>query len=112
MQPSYQTWAISIFTVAWQLATIPPPSPSSYKILGSRIAIILFHAPQHMMDETDDVADSSGSGSSRTYVRDAKAMATTPADMKEYPNSYVFIFDMPDLKSGDIKVQVEDDNML
>ncbi|CAA3026342.1 Hypothetical predicted protein [Olea europaea subsp. europaea] len=39
-------------------------------------------------------------------------MAATPADIKEYPNSYVFIVDMPGLKSNDIKVQVEDDNVL
>ncbi|KAM0036463.1 17.9 kDa class II heat shock protein [Helianthus debilis subsp. tardiflorus] len=39
-------------------------------------------------------------------------MAATPADVKEYPNSYVFIVGMPGLKSGDIKVQVEDDNVL
>ncbi|XP_019242072.1 PREDICTED: 17.3 kDa class II heat shock protein-like, partial [Nicotiana attenuata] len=32
-------------------------------------------------------------------------MAATPADVKEYPNSYVFVVDMPGLKSGDIKVQ-------
>ncbi|KAG6608358.1 17.9 kDa class II heat shock protein, partial [Cucurbita argyrosperma subsp. sororia] len=39
-------------------------------------------------------------------------MAATPADIKEYPNSYVFVVDMPGLKVGDIKVQVEDDNVL
>ncbi|PWA59927.1 cytosolic class II low molecular weight heat shock protein [Artemisia annua] len=39
-------------------------------------------------------------------------MAATPADVKEYPNAYVFIVDMPGLKSGGIKVQVEDDNVL
>jgi HSP20 family protein len=39
-------------------------------------------------------------------------MASTPADVKEYPNSYAFVIDMPGLKSGDIKVQVEDDNVL
>ncbi|CAI0439006.1 unnamed protein product [Linum tenue] len=39
-------------------------------------------------------------------------MAATPADVKEYPNSYAFVIDMPGLKSGDIKVQVEDDNVL
>ncbi|PKI69006.1 hypothetical protein CRG98_010584 [Punica granatum] len=39
-------------------------------------------------------------------------MASTPADVKEYPNSYEFVIDMPGLKSGDIKVQVEDDNVL
>ncbi|KAK1298728.1 hypothetical protein QJS10_CPB14g01390 [Acorus calamus] len=39
-------------------------------------------------------------------------MAATPADVKEYPNSYVFVVDMPGVKSGDIKVQVEGDNVL
>ncbi|KAK4277316.1 hypothetical protein QN277_015331 [Acacia crassicarpa] len=72
----------------------------------------LFSTLQQMMDLTEDGADKSVNGPSRTYVRDAKAMATTPADIKEFPNSYDFIVDMPGLKSGDIKVQVEDDNVL
>ncbi|XP_043707634.1 17.3 kDa class II heat shock protein-like [Telopea speciosissima] len=66
---------------------------------------------QHMLDGSDE-ADKSFNAPTRTYVRDAKAMASTPADIKEYPNSYVFIIDMPGLKSGDIKVLVEDDNVL
>nr|5DS1_A Chain A, 17.1 kDa class II heat shock protein [Pisum sativum]5DS1_B Chain B, 17.1 kDa class II heat shock protein [Pisum sativum]5DS1_C Chain C, 17.1 kDa class II heat shock protein [Pisum sativum] len=37
---------------------------------------------------------------------------STPADVKEHPNSYVFMVDMPGVKSGDIKVQVEDENVL
>ena len=49
---------------------------------------------------------------SRRYFLDAKAMAATPADIKEYPNSYVFVVDMPGLKSSDVKVLVEDDNVL
>ncbi|KAK7851253.1 17.3 kDa class II heat shock protein [Quercus suber] len=68
---------------------------------------------QQMMELSDDKSSSASlNGPSRTYVRDAKAMASTPADVKEYPNSYVFVVDMPGLKSGDIKVQVEDDNVL
>ncbi|GAB4849110.1 hypothetical protein Ancab_003918 [Ancistrocladus abbreviatus] len=47
-----------------------------------------------------------------TYFQGANLMAATPMDIKEYPNSYVFIIDMSGLKPGDIKVQVEDDNML
>ncbi|KAI9191854.1 hypothetical protein LWI28_014552 [Acer negundo] len=39
-------------------------------------------------------------------------MAATPADVKEYPNEYMFIIDVPGLKSGQLKVQVEDDNTL
>ncbi|CAN6453530.1 unnamed protein product [Victoria cruziana] len=48
----------------------------------------------------------------RSYVRDTKAMASTPADVKEYPSTYLFVLDMPGLKSGEIKVQVEEGNVL
>ncbi|XP_031500573.1 17.1 kDa class II heat shock protein-like [Nymphaea colorata] len=48
----------------------------------------------------------------RSYVRDTKAMASTPADIKEYPSSYVFVLDMPGLKSGEINVQIEEGNVL
>ncbi|KAF3945620.1 hypothetical protein CMV_028024, partial [Castanea mollissima] len=66
-----------------------------------------------MMELSDDKSSSASLNSpSRTYVRDPKAMAATPTDVKEYPNSYMFVVDMPRLKSGDIKVQVEDDNVL
>lgn len=71
----------------------------------------LLQTIQHMMDMTED-GEKSINGPSRTYVRDAKAMAATPADVTEHPKSYVFIVDMPGLKSGDIKVQVESDNVL
>ncbi|GAU17646.1 hypothetical protein TSUD_07070 [Trifolium subterraneum] len=67
-----------------------------------------------LMDLSDDTSSDKASHNAptRCYVRDAKAMAATPADVKEHPNSYVFVIDMPGLKSGDIKVQVEDDNVL
>ncbi|KAK8523307.1 hypothetical protein V6N13_113257 [Hibiscus sabdariffa] len=66
-----------------------------------------------MMDlHEDNDGGRSPNAASRIYVRDAKAMAATPADIKEDPKSYVFVIDMPGLKSGDIKVQVEDDNVL
>lgn len=71
----------------------------------------LFQTLQHVLDAVED-SDKAANAPTRTYVRDAKAMAATPADVKEYPNSYVFVVDMPGLKSGDIKVQVEDDNVL
>ncbi|KAL2235991.1 17.3 kDa class II heat shock protein [Sesamum indicum] len=70
----------------------------------------LLHTGLHDMLESD--AHKSAGAPTRTYVRDAKAMAATPADVKEYPNSYVFVVDMPGLKPGDIKVQVEDENVL
>ncbi|KAG4906299.1 hypothetical protein AAZX31_20G014600 [Glycine max] len=70
-----------------------------------------FNTLHRIMDLTED-AEKNLNAPTRTYVRDAKAMAATPADVKEYPNSYVFVIDMPGLKSGDIKVQVEDDNVL
>ncbi|XP_071729725.1 17.9 kDa class II heat shock protein-like [Rutidosis leptorrhynchoides] len=76
----------------------------------------LLHNLHHILEAADDSNKSNNAnnnaGPTRAYVRDARAMAATPADVKEYPNSYVFIIDMPGLKSGDIKVQVEDDNVL
>lgn len=72
----------------------------------------LFHTIHHMLDSDDTDNSKTASGPTRSYVRDARAMAATPADVKEYPSSYVFVIDMPGLKSGDIKVQVEEDNVL
>ncbi|KAK1428145.1 hypothetical protein QVD17_16973 [Tagetes erecta] len=72
----------------------------------------LHHILEAAADENPTGNKSNNSGPTRAYVRDATAMAATPADVKEYPNSYVFIIDMPGLKSGDIKVQVEDENVL
>nr|AAC36312.1 cytosolic class II small heat shock protein HCT2 [Solanum lycopersicum] len=69
----------------------------------------LFHTLQHMMEAA---GEDSVNAPPKKYVRDAKAMAATPVDVKEYPDSYVFVVDMPGLKSGDIKVQVEEDNVL
>ncbi|CAH9083201.1 unnamed protein product [Cuscuta epithymum] len=72
----------------------------------------LLHPLHHILDSAADDKSSNSSAPSQTFVLDAKAMAATPADVKEYPNSYVFIIDMPGLKSGDIKVQIENDNVL
>ncbi|XP_077250079.1 17.3 kDa class II heat shock protein-like [Tasmannia lanceolata] len=71
----------------------------------------MLSALHHMLNIPEEV-DKGFNPATHTYVRDAKAMASTPADVKEYPKSYVFIIDMPGLKSGDIKVQVEEDNVL
>ncbi|VFQ89081.1 unnamed protein product [Cuscuta campestris] len=73
----------------------------------------LINAFHHMIDHAAaDDKSSNTSAPSKKYVLDAKAMAATPADVKEYPNAYVFIIDMPGLKSGDIKVQIEEENVL
>jgi HSP20 family protein len=74
----------------------------------------VLHALHQIIDLSDDTSSEKASHNAptRSYVRDAKAMAATLADVKEYPNSYSFVIDMPGLKSGDIKVQVEDDNVL
>ncbi|CAM6011829.1 unnamed protein product [Sphagnum compactum] len=39
-------------------------------------------------------------------------MASTAVDVKELPAAYVFVADMPGLTHADIKVQVENDNVL
>ncbi|KAL0394202.1 UNVERIFIED_CONTAM: class II heat shock protein [Sesamum latifolium] len=67
---------------------------------------------QDMLDFAEDHEKPTQNNPSKAYIRDAKAMAATPADVKEYPSSYVFIVDMPGIGAGDIKVQLEDDNVL
>ncbi|CAJ2656980.1 17.9 kDa class II heat shock protein-like [Trifolium pratense] len=83
-----------------------------FRLMGLDAPVL--HALHQMMDLSDDTSSDKASHNAptRSYVRDAKAMAATPADVKEYQNSYLFVIDMPGLKSGDIKVQVEDDNVL
>ncbi|KAL9680789.1 hypothetical protein QQ045_012568 [Rhodiola kirilowii] len=39
-------------------------------------------------------------------------MAATAVDIREEGSTYVFVIDMPGVKSGEIKVQVEDENAL
>ncbi|KAL9672440.1 hypothetical protein QQ045_028690 [Rhodiola kirilowii] len=39
-------------------------------------------------------------------------MAATLVDIREEGSAYVFVIDMPGVKSGEIKVQVEDENAL
>ena len=39
-------------------------------------------------------------------------MTSTPADVKEHPDTLVSVIDMPDVKPDKIKAQVEDDNVL
>lgn len=70
----------------------------------------LLHNLHHMLDSAD--ADAAGKSATTAYVLDAKAMAATPADVKESAASYVFVIDMPGLKSTDIRVQVEAGNVL
>ncbi|CAM6109477.1 unnamed protein product [Calypogeia fissa] len=48
----------------------------------------------------------------REVARTVDSMATTAVDVKELPNSYVFVADMPGLKHTEIKVQVENDSVL
>uniref|UniRef100_A0A7N1A6F0 SHSP domain-containing protein n=1 Tax=Kalanchoe fedtschenkoi TaxID=63787 RepID=A0A7N1A6F0_KALFE len=76
------------------------------RLLGSPI----FSTLNHILDESDK--SSNVSAPTKTYVRDARAMAATPADIKEEAGAYVFVIDMPGVKSGDMKVEVEDENVL
>ncbi|XP_074588560.1 17.0 kDa class II heat shock protein-like [Curcuma longa] len=65
----------------------------------------------HLMNVPDEMEKGMGAPT-RAYVQDARAMASTPADIKELPSAYAFIVDMPGVKPVDIKVQVEDDRVL
>ncbi|KAI5354175.1 PREDICTED: 17 [Prunus dulcis] len=74
----------------------------------------IFAVLEDMLDlaEQEPEKPRNNNNPSRAYVRDAKAMAATPADVVEYPNAYVFVVDMPGIEAGQIKVQVENDNVL
>ncbi|KAE8676009.1 18.8 kDa class II heat shock protein [Hibiscus syriacus] len=71
----------------------------------------LFTILEDILDIPEE-QEKSRNNPSRAYVRDAKAMAATPADVMEYPTSYVFIVDMPGISHSEIKVQIENDNVL
>ncbi|PIA39955.1 hypothetical protein AQUCO_02600418v1 [Aquilegia coerulea] len=43
----------------------------------------------------------------RRYVKNAKAIFRTPADIYEHPTFYSFVLDMPGLEASNIKVKVE-----
>ncbi|XP_073130710.1 17.3 kDa class II heat shock protein-like [Henckelia pumila] len=78
------------------------------------IRFLGFDSPLHHLFGAAEDSDGNKSvgAPTRAYYRDAKAMAATPADVKECLKSYEFVIDMPGLKSGDIKVQVEEGNVL
>ncbi|XBI16230.1 hypothetical protein VPH35_058522 [Triticum aestivum] len=59
----------------------------------------LMTALQHLLDVPDGESGGAGAtggekqGPTRAYVRDARAMAATPADVKELPGAYAFVVD-------------------
>lgn len=65
-----------------------------------------------LLDFSDEQNQSSHHAPSRQYVRETKAMAATPADIKETQNAYIFVVDVPGLRPDMVNVQVEDDNVL
>lgn len=71
--------------------------------------IVALHDMFNFMDET---TEQKPQHPSRTYIRDTKAMKATPADVIEYPNVYQFLVDMPGLKPDQVKVHLEDENVL
>ncbi|KAM1224056.1 hypothetical protein ACFX2G_043969 [Malus domestica] len=65
-----------------------------------------------LLDTSDEQNQQSHHAPSRQYVREAKAMAATPADVKETQNAYVFVVDVPGLRPDMIDVTIEDENVL
>nr|CAB3446118.1 unnamed protein product [Digitaria exilis] len=69
-------------------------------------------ALQQLMDLPDEL-DRQLSAPTRAYVRDRRAMANTPMDVKELPSgAIVLAVDMPGVNPSDVKVQVEEGNVL
>ncbi|TQD71016.1 hypothetical protein C1H46_043442 [Malus baccata] len=72
----------------------------------------LLETLQDLLDVSDEQNQKSHLTPSRQYVREAKAMAATLADVKETPNAYVFVVDVPGLRSDMIDVKIGEDNVL
>uniref|UniRef100_A0A0D9VDT5 SHSP domain-containing protein n=1 Tax=Leersia perrieri TaxID=77586 RepID=A0A0D9VDT5_9ORYZ len=68
---------------------------------------------QQLIDLPDEL-DRQLNPPTRAYVRDRRAMANTPMDVKEIPSSgeIVLAVDMPGVRAADVKVKVEDGNIL
>lgn len=47
-----------------------------------------------------------------SFMRETQAVASTAVDVKETPTAIIFQADMPGLKKEEVKVQVEDGNVL
>lgn len=88
------------------------------RTMGTLLDSPLFSTLQDMIDQftedmpTDQASKQQANNPTRAYVRDAKAMARTPCDIKELPNAYQFVVDMPGVRPSEVKVQLEDDNVL
>ena len=73
---------------------------------------VLSAALQQLMDLPDEL-ERQLNAPTRAYVRDRRAMANTPMDVKELPSgALVLTVDMPGVRPADVKVQVEDGNVL
>ncbi|GBG93180.1 hypothetical protein CBR_g60132 [Chara braunii] len=49
---------------------------------------------------------------SRAFMRESHAMANTAVDVKETPTAYQFVADLPGLSREEVKVQLENGNVL
>jgi HSP20 family protein len=47
-----------------------------------------------------------------SFMKDTQAMASTAMDVKSTPEGYEFVADLPGLKKEEVKVQIEDGNIL
>ncbi|CAI5485108.1 unnamed protein product [Closterium sp. Yama58-4] len=62
----------------------------------------------HIPDEFSALFDAPTSN----FVKDSSAMACTAVDVKETPEAFKFIADLPGLKKDEVKVQIQDKNLL
>eukprot|EP00897_Mesotaenium_endlicherianum_P004467 jgi/Mesen1/4048/ME000213S03073 len=47
-----------------------------------------------------------------SFFKDTRALASTNVDVKETPHEYCFMADLPGIKREEVKVQIEDGNVL
>lgn len=60
---------------------------------------------QKALDNTPEEMEKMLQQPARRYVKNARAILRTPADIYEHPSHYSFILDMPGLEVSNIKVR-------
>ena len=83
----------------------------------AKMSLFLYSEPSHHLGSLgrthpDDFSSLFEHGPMKNCVRDSQAVANTAVDVKETPEAFHFVADLPGLKREEVKVQVEENNVL
>lgn len=81
------------------------------------MSLFLYSEPSHHLGSSgrthfDELSRLFEHGPMKTHVRDSQAVTSIAVDVKETPEAFHFVADLPGLKRDEVKVQVEENNLL